>query len=112
MLPAGVKVKIGERCEYDPETRTIYLAPDADHYARAHEAAHARQHHEQSLIWRAYCVCRWVPVLSWLVVVVIELDALLRVRRSWSPEQWRGYSRKAWACWRSYLVCIPMRRQE
>ena len=73
---------ICERNEYDPVTRTVRLRRDASPYAKLHETAHARQHAENSRCWRVYWACRRVPVLSWATTLLLEYDAICRVKRT------------------------------
>lgn len=64
---------------YNPNTRRIFLEPDASLYCRFHELAHKEQH--ESARWRILFAARFVRGLTYLATLWLEYDAYRRARK-------------------------------
>jgi hypothetical protein len=67
---------------YDPETRTVSIAPNAPLYIRFHEEAHKEQHESGAVcFWLWVRLCR-VRVVRYFVSLWVEFDAHRRARKA------------------------------
>ena len=77
---------------YDPRTRTVFVADGDGLYIAFHEQAHADQHRENCLAFRAWNSGRFWRGLCYFATIWVEWDAYRRSRRAmrrnklWSPE--------------------------
>jgi Zn-dependent membrane protease YugP len=91
---------------YDPDTRTVVLAPNVTLYEGEHERAHKAQDDENALCFRVWRKVWRLRGLGWLATMWVEFDAYRRTRASlMQTGQWTTtIEKEARQCLQSYVT--------